>query len=155
MRRKVTNRNMVEPDLKYSSALISKFINQVMMAGKKSIAQKIVYGALEKAEAKLGKTPLEILDLAIENAGPKVELRSRRIGGANYQVPYETRPERRLALAIRWIIGAARGGKGKPMEIKLSEELMNAYANTGVAVKKKADMHRMADANKAFAHFAW
>jgi len=155
MRRKVTNRNIIEPDLKYASPLVAKFINQVMKKGKKTIAQKIVYGALANAEAKLSKTALEVLDIAIENAGPKVELRSRRIGGANYQVPYETRPERRLALAIRWIITAAQGGKGKPMEIKLSEELINAVNNTGIAVKKKADMHRMADANKAFAHFAW
>jgi len=155
MRRKVTNRNIVEPDLKYSSQLVAKFINQVMKKGKKTIAQKIVYGALASAETKLSKTGLEVLDMAIENAGPKVELRSRRIGGANYQVPYETRPERRLALAIRWIISAAQSGKGKPMQTKLAEELINAVNNTGVAVKKKTDMHRMADANKAFAHFAW
>ena len=153
MRRKVTNRNIVEPDLKYSSQLVAKFINQVMKKGKKTIAQKIVYGALASAETKLSKTGLEVLDMAIENAGPKVELRSRRIGGANYQVPYETRPERRLALAIRWIISAAQSGK--PMQTKLAEELINAVNNTGVAVKKKTDMHRMADANKAFAHFAW
>src|SRR3989344_2006562 len=116
MRRKVTNRNIVEPDLKYSSALVSKFINQVMQAGKKTVAQKIVYGALADAETILKKTALEVLDLAIENAGPKVELRSRRIGGANYQVPYEVTPERKLTLALRWIIGAARSGTGKPME---------------------------------------
>src|SRR3989344_3741924 len=155
MRRKVTNRNIVEPDLKYSSQLVAKFINQVMKKGKKTIAQKIVYGALASAETKLSKTGLEVLDMAIENAGPKVELKSRRIGGANYQVPYEITSDRKNTLAVRWIIGAARGGKGKPMETKLLEELVNAVNNTGVAVKKKLDMHRMADANKAFAHFAW
>ena len=110
---------------------------------------------MQKAEAQIKKPVLEVLDLAIENAGPKVELKSRRIGGANYQVPYEVTPDRHTALALRWMIGAARSGKGKPMQTKLLEELVNAANNTGVAVKKKTDMHRMADANKAFAHFAW
>ncbi len=155
MRRKVTNRKTVEADLRYQSVLVAKLINQVMYDGKKSVAERVVYSSLEKAEQKLGKTALEILDMAVDNAGPKVELRSRRIGGANYQVPYETRPESQLVLAIRWIIDAARTGKGKPMADKLSEELINAVNNTGVAVKKKQDTHRMADANKAFAHFAW
>ena len=155
MRRKVVNRKTVEPDVQYTSVLVARLLSQVMRSGKKTIAEKIVYGALKKAEEQLKKPALEVLDLAIENAGPKVELKSRRIGGANYQVPYEVTSERRVALALRWIIGAARSGKGKPMETKLLEELVNAVNNTGVAVKKKMDMHRMADANKAFAHFAW
>ena len=155
MRRKVTNRKTVEADETYSSVLVAKIINQVMREGKRTIAEKIVYGALKKAEAQMKKPALEVLDMAIEKAGPKVELKSRRIGGANYQVPYEITSDRKNTLAVRWIIGAARGGKGKPMETKLLEELVNAVNNTGVAVKKKLDMHRMADANKAFAHFAW
>lgn len=155
MRRKVTNRKTVEPDEQYGSVLVAKIISQVMRAGKKSVAEKIVYGALKGAEAQLKKPAMEVLELAIENAGPKLELKSRRIGGANYQVPYEVTPERKLALALRWMIGAARSGKGKPMQVKFQEELVNAVNNTGVAVKKKMDMHRMADANKAFAHFAW
>ena len=155
MRRKVTNRKVTEPDEKYGSILVSKCISQVMRNGKRSVAEHIVYGMLKKAEEQLKKPALEVLDLAMENAGPKVELKSRRIGGANYQVPYEVTIERKNALALRWIIGAARGGKGKPMEQKLLEEIINAKNNTGVAVKKKLDTHRMADANKAFAHFAW
>ncbi len=155
MRRKVTNRKFQTPDEKYSSVLVAKIISQVMRAGKKSISEKIVYGALQKAEDQLKKPAMEVLDMAIENAGPKVELKSRRIGGANYQVPYEVTQERKTALAVRWIIAAARGGKGKPMEQKLLEEILNAVNNTGNAVKKKLDTHRMADANKAFAHFAW
>ena len=155
MRRKTTNRKSVEPDERYGSVLVAKIISQVMRAGKKTIAERIVYGALKRAEDQLKKPAMEVLEVAIENAGPKLELKSRRIGGANYQVPYEVTPERRLTLALRWIIGAARSGKGKPMETKLMEELVNAVNNTGVAVKKKMDMHRMADANKAFAHFAW
>lgn len=155
MRRKVTNRKSVEPDAIHGSLLVAKMISQVMRNGKRSIAEHIVYGSLKKAEEQLKKPALEVLDMAIENAGPKVELKSRRIGGANYQVPYEVSAERKTALALRWIIGAARSGKGKPMEVKLQEELVNAVNNTGVAVKKKLDTHRMADANKAFAHFAW
>ena len=126
-----------------------------MHSGKKSVAEKIVYGALEQAEKQVKKPALEVLDAAMENAGPKVELRSRRIGGANYQVPYEITQERRMTLAVRWIINSARGVKGKPMQQKLTEEIINAVNNTGNAVKKKLDTHRMADANKAFAHFAW
>lgn len=126
-----------------------------MWEGKKSIAEKIVYGALERAEKELGKPALEVLDAALSNASPQLELKSRRIGGANYQVPHEVRGERKLALAVRWIIVASRSQKGRPMQIKLAQEIINAYNNTGVAIKKKTDTHRMAEANKAFAHFAW
>ncbi|MEK7616138.1 MAG: 30S ribosomal protein S7 [Patescibacteria group bacterium] len=155
MRRKVTKRKVAEPDATYSSVLVAQLINKMMYAGKKTVAERIVYGALKQAADQLKKPALEVLDAAMENAGPKVELRSRRIGGANYQVPYEVTPERRMTLAVRWIITSARGVKGKPMQQKLAEELINAVNNTGNAVKKKLDTHRMADANKAFAHFAW
>lgn len=155
MRRPVKKRAVIEPDLKYSNLLVAKIINKVMNAGKKSIANKIVYGALEKAEKTVGKPAMDVLQQAFDNAAPNMELKSRRIGGANYQVPIEVRPERRTALAIRWIIDAARSSKGKAMEDKLAEEIINAFNNTGGAVKKKADTHRMAEANKAFAHFAW
>ncbi|OGN09179.1 MAG: 30S ribosomal protein S7 [Candidatus Yanofskybacteria bacterium RIFCSPHIGHO2_02_FULL_41_11] len=155
MRRPVKKRAQVEPDLKYSSVLISKLINVIMQDGKKATASKLVYSALEIAEKKLNKPALEIFEQALQNASPNVELKSRRIGGANYQVPIEVRPERKVALAFRWIREAARSQKGKPMSDKLAEEIINAYNNTGGAVKKKNDTHRMADANKAFAHFAW
>ena len=141
--------------MKYSSILVAKLINKIMESGKKSIANKIVYNALEKAEKTLGKPAMDVLQQAFDNAAPSMELKSRRIGGANYQVPIEVRPERRTTLAIRWIINSARSAKGKPMQEKLAEEIINAFNNTGGAVKKKADTHRMADANKAFAHFAW
>lgn len=126
-----------------------------MQAGKKSVASRVVYDAFEIAEQKAGKSGLEVFEKAMENVSPQMELRSRRIGGANYQVPVEVRPERKVALALRWIIDSARSQKGKPMSEKLAEELINAANNTGNAVKKRNDVHRMAEANKAFAHFAW
>ena len=126
-----------------------------MQAGKKSVASRVVYDAFEIAEQKAGKPGLEVFEKAMENVSPQMELRSRRIGGANYQVPVEVRPERKVALALRWIIESARSQKGKPMSEKLAEELFNAANNTGNAVKKRNDVHRMAEANKAFAHFAW
>lgn len=155
MRRPVKKRIQIEPDLIHQSLLVSKIINRIMTDGKKSMATHIVYTALEIAEKKAKKPALEVLETAINNASPNMELKSRRIGGANYQVPIEVRPERRVALAIRWLVEAARNAKGKPMEEKFAEEILNAFNNTGNAVKKKLDMHRMADANKAFAHFAW
>lgn len=155
MRRAIKRRKPVEPDRKYSSTLVASFINKIMQNGKKNIAEKIVYGALETLEKKFSKPAMEILNTVIDNAGPQLELKSRRIGGANYQVPYEVKGDRKTTLALRWIIEASRKSKGKPMEEKLAEELTNAYNNTGTAVKKKQDTHKMADANKAFAHFAW
>jgi small subunit ribosomal protein S7 len=155
MRRAIKRRQPVEPDRKYSSTMVASFINKIMQAGKKTIAERIVYGALEKLEKKIGKPAMECMETVIDNAGPQLELKSRRIGGANYQVPYEVKGDRKITLAFRWIIDAARRGKGKPMEDKLAEEMINAYNNTGTAVKKKQDTHKMADANKAFAHFAW
>jgi len=155
MRRPVHKRAIVQPDQKYSSVLVSKLINYVMREGKRSKAAGIVYTALEKAAQATGKTAVEVLDTAIANAGPTMELKSRRVGGANYQVPIEVRPERRVQLALRWMIDSARGGKGKAMDAKLAEEFIGAFKNEGNAVKKKADMHRMADANRAFAHLSW
>ena len=155
MRRGQTPKREIEPDIKYQSVLIAKFINYVMRNGSKAVARKIVYEALSNAEKKIGKIGVEILDQVVRNAGPELELRSRRIGGANYQIPYPVKPERRITLALRWIIEGAKSKKGKPMNEKLTQELIDAFNNTGVAVKKKIDTHRMADANKAFAHFAW
>lgn len=140
----------------YNSQKLGKFINTIMWSGKKETARKIVYGAFDVVKEKTGNpNPLEIFDTAIKNAGPLVEVRSRRIGGANYQVPREVRPERRTALAMRWIIEAARSKKGEAMHKKLAEELILASNNEGAAIKKRDDTHKMAEANKAFAHFAW
>ena len=156
MRRKVKNRNMVEPDLRYQSEKLSKFINYCMQAGRKDAARKVVYGSLDIIKEKLKtETPLEVFENALRNAGPTMEVRSRRVGGANYQVPREVRPERRQALAFRWILDAAEAKKGKPMAEKLAEELIAANNNEGEAIKKKDNTHKMAEANKAFAHFAW
>ena len=156
MRRKIKNKNIVTPDIVYNSPKLAKFINCVMLSGKKETARKSVYKAFEIIKEQTGNpNPLEIFDTAIKNAGPLVEVRSRRIGGANYQVPREVRPERRTALAMRWIISAARGKKGAPIHEKLAEELILASKNEGAACKKRDDTHKMAEANKAFAHFAW
>lgn len=155
MRRKVTNRNIAKPDIVFNSPVLGKFINGVMWSGKKETARKIVYGALDIVKEKTNLDPIEVFVLAIENASPVMEVRSRRIGGANYQVPREVRPERRQNLAFRWIIAAARGGKGRPMHEKLADELIAASKKEGAAVKKREDTHKMAEANKAFAHFAW
>ena len=156
MRRKVKNRNIVGPDFMYNSEKLEKFINYIMWSGKKETSRKIVYQAFEVIKEKTGNpNPLEIFDLAMKNAGPLTEVRSKRIGGANYQVPREVSASRRLALSMRWIRDAARKGKGRPMHLKLADELILASKNEGAAIKKKEDTHKMADANKAFAHFAW
>lgn len=155
MRRKIKSKIAIEPDYRYGSIVVSKFINHIMDSGKKNAARKIVYDALELAGKSAKKEPMDVLDLAINNVSPNLEVRSRRVGGANYQVPREVRPERRLTLAFRWLIQAAKSKKGKPMSEKLAEELALASKNEGVAVKKKDDTHRMAEANRAFAHFAW
>lgn len=156
MRRKKAEQIEIIPDPKYESVLVSKFINNLMQKGKKSVAQRIFYSALETAAKNLKKeNALEVLEQAIKNTSPLLEVKSKRVGGANYQVPYEVRGNRREALAIRWIIRAARKKKGKPMAEKLAKELMDAFNNTGEAVKKKDETHRIAEANRAFAHFAW
>ena len=156
MRRKVNNRNIVKPDIKFNSEKVEKFINRVMLSGKKQTAREIVYGAFEiiKEKAKVAN-PIEIFDTAMKNTGPVMEVRSRRVGGANYQVPREVRPERRQALSMKWIIDAARTKKGQAMHLKLADELIAAAKGEGEAVKKRENVHKMAEANKAFAHFAW
>jgi len=156
MRRPVRNRNIVKPDPKYASLKVAKFINHLMERGKKVTATKIVYDAFEiiKEKEKV-ENPVEIFDTAMQNAAPTVEVRSRRVGGANYQVPREVRPERRLYLAMTWIKAAARSKKGNPMSERLADEIILASKNEGEAVKKKENVHKMAEANKAFAHFAW
>ena len=142
--------------MKYNSVRVEKFINSVMWDGKKSTARKVVYDALDIVKEKTKvESPLETFETAIRNVGPAMEIRSRRVGGANYQVPREVRPERKQALAFRWILIAAHGKKGKPMHEKLAEEIILASNNEGSAIKKKEDTLRMAEANKAFAHFAW
>jgi len=155
MRKGPVKKRTIEPDTKYQSTLIAKFVNYLMYGGKKITSRKIVYDALAIAEKKTGKTGIEVMDQVISNVGPQMELRSRRIGGANYQIPYPVSVDRRIALAFRWIIDVSRSKKGKQMSEKLAQELVDAFNNTGSAVKKKLDTHRMADANKAFAHFAW
>jgi len=143
------------PDPIYNSVNVAKFINRIMQRGKKSVARKIVYDALNIIKEKTKKDPLEVFDKALENAAPLLEVKPKRVGGATYQVPMEVKGDRKLALAIRWIIGASRGKKGKPMCEKLAEELILTLNNEGTAIKKKEEMHRMAEANRAFAHFAW
>lgn len=151
---KKIKRRELPPDPKYGSALVTKLINYVMRKGKKSLARRIVYEAFEIVKERLKKDPLEVFEEAIKNVGPLLEVRPKRIGGATYQVPMEVKEHRRIALALRWIVEAARSKKGKPMEEKLAQELIDAYHNTGTAVKKKETMHKMAEANKAFAHYA-
>ncbi|MCX6717017.1 MAG: 30S ribosomal protein S7 [Candidatus Taylorbacteria bacterium] len=156
MRRPIKNRNIAGPDLVYKNDKIGKLINYVMLSGKKNTARTVVYAAVDQIKeiAKV-ENPVEILETALKNVCPLMEVRSRRVGGANYQVPREVRPERQLALGMKWIIEAARGKKGKPMHMKLAEEIIGASKNEGEAVKKRENTHKMAEANKAFAHFAW
>ena len=142
-------------DSVYNDTTVEKFINQVMRRGKKTTARKIVYGAFDLIKEQSKKEPLEVFQKAIENTSPFLRVRSRRVGGATYQVPMEVKPEKRMSLAMKWILAAARSKKGKPMRMKLAEELLAAYKNEGTAVKRKEETHRMAEANRAFAHFAW
>ena len=156
MRRPVKKKIRIAKDNRYQSERLEKFINNVMLDGKKETARKVVYGALDEVKKQItDKEPLEVFEEAIRNVGPSVEVRSRRVGGANYQVPREVRPERRQALAMRWIIAAARARSGGPASKFFAEEIIAAANNEGVAIKKKEDTHKMAEANRAFAHFAW
>ncbi len=145
-------KRVLEPDPKFGSVLVTKIINFVMRNGKKALARKIVYKALDIASQQLKKNPLEIIEVALKNTAPLLEVKARRIGGATYQVPQEVRGERKITLALRWIIEAAKKSKGKSMDKKLAAEFINAFNNTGSAVKKRQDMHKMAEANRAFAH---
>ena len=154
-RRHSAERREVNPDPKFQDLVITKFMNAIMEQGKKSVAERIVYGALDKVEAKAKNNPVQMFHQALENVMPAVEVRSRRVGGATYQVPVEVRPERRQALAIRWIITAARARNESTMVDKLSGELLDASGNRGNAVKKREDTHKMAEANRAFSHYRW
>ncbi|HEY4481311.1 MAG TPA: 30S ribosomal protein S7 [Candidatus Brocadiaceae bacterium] len=146
----------LQPDIKYKSKLVSKFINSLMRKGKKSVAERVFYGAMEVIEKKITDVaPLEMFETAVNNVKPLVEVRSKRVGGATYQVPVEVPKQRQLSLAFRWIIGAAKGKKGRPMFQRLADELVDAYKKQGIAITQRENTHKMAEANKAFAHFAW
>ncbi len=146
----------LQPDIKYRSKLVSKFINSLMRKGKKSVAEGVFYRAMEVIEKKITDvTPLEMFETAVNNVKPLVEVRSKRVGGATYQVPVEVPKQRQQSLAIRWIIGAAQGKKGRPMFQRLADELVDAYKKQGIAITQRENTHKMAEANKAFAHFAW
>ena len=164
MRRKKKENREIYPDPIYNSIVLSKFVNHLMISGEKAVARRVIWGALEELKkslpAQAGKTPgsenpVAVLEAALKNVAPVVEVRPRRVGGATYQVPREVSQERRHSLAMRWLVAAARSKKGKPMSKKLAEEILLAIKNEGVAIKKKLDTHRQAEANRAFAHFAW
>jgi len=153
-RREVPKRDIL-PDPKFGSVELAKFMNVVMLSGKKAVAERIIYGALDQIQTKTGKEPIEVFNLAINNIKPVVEVKSRRVGGANYQVPVEVRPVRRLALAMRWLREAAKKRGEKAMDLRLAGELLDAAEGRGAAMKKRDDTHKMAEANKAFSHFRW
>jgi len=155
MRRRRQPKKEILPDPKFNNPIVAKFINYIMGDGKKSVARDVVYDAFDIVSKKTKKEPLDIFDEAIKNTSPMLEVKSKRIGGANYQVPRQVKGDRRLTLSLRWIILAARSRKGQRMAEKLADEIMQAAQNTGTAVKKKDDTHRMAQANRAFAHFGW
>ncbi|EJF79452.1 30S ribosomal protein S7 [Bartonella sp. DB5-6] len=154
-RRHRAEKREINPDPKFGDLVVTKFMNAIMFDGKKSVAERIVYGALEAVEKKIKADPVVLFHQALENVAPHVEVRSRRVGGATYQVPIDVRPDRRQALAIRWLISAARGRNETTMIDRLSGELMDAANNRGSAVKKREDVHRMAEANRAFSHYRW
>ena len=155
MRRRAAPKRDILPDPKYKDRVLAKFVNILMFNGKKSVAEKIVYGALDNLNSKGCKKPVETFKQALDNIGPKVEIKSRRVGGSTYQVPVEVRADRKIALAMRWIIDASRRRGEKGMKLRLAGEVLDASQNRGYAFKKKEDTHRMAEANKAFAHFRW
>ena len=154
-RRRVVAQRVILPDPKYKDESVAKFINTLMLNGKKSIAERVMYGALDQVARRTKKDPVGVFEEALENVRPQVEVRSRRVGGATYQVPVEVRPVRRSALAMRWLVDAARKRSEKSMDIRLANELIEASESRGTAAKKREDTHRMAEANKAFAHYRW
>ena len=154
-RRHAAEKREVLPDAKFGDIVLTKFMNNLMIDGKKAVAERIVYNAFDRVEAKIKQSPVEVFHESLENIKPSVEVRSRRVGGATYQVPVDVRPERREALAIRWLIAAAKKRNENTMEERLAGELMDAVNNRGTAVKKREDTHKMADANKAFSHYRW
>lgn len=155
MRRRRAEVRKIAPDPVYGDVLVAKLINKIMWDGKKTVAQKIVYEAFDYIREKTGKDPLEVFQKAVDNVRPVLEVRPRRVGGATYQVPIEVQEPRKTSLALRWIVSAARAKKGRPMYLKLAEELIASYQGTGAAIKKKEDVHKMAEANRAFAHLRW
>jgi small subunit ribosomal protein S7 len=154
-RRHAAEKREVLPDAKFGDRVVTKFMNNLMIDGKKSVAESIVYNAFDRVESKLKRSPVEVFQEALDNVKPSVEVRSRRVGGATYQVPVEVRPERREALAIRWLITASRSRNENTMEERLAGELVDAVNSRGTAVKKREDVHKMAEANKAFSHYRW
>lgn len=155
MRRRRASKRTIEPDPRFGNLLVSKMINIVMERGKKSLAERLVYGAFDVIKERTSKDPLEVFKQAVDNVRPLLETKSRRVGGATYQVPVSVRPDRSSSLALRWIRLYARGRKGKPMHIKLAEEILDGYNKTGSAIKKREDTHKMAESNRAFAHYRW
>ncbi len=155
MRRRRAEKREITPDPKYKNVWVSKFINIVMTRGKKAVAEKVVYKCFDILAEKTGKPALEVFQKAMDNARPQLEVKPRRIGGATYQVPIDVKPERGISIAMRWIRNFARVKKGKPMQVKLADEMLDAYKGEGSAVKKRDDTHKMAEANKAFAHYRW
>jgi len=155
MRRRRAQKRKNDPDPRYGDLMVAKMINIIMEKGKKSLAERIIYGAFEEIKQKVGKEPLEVFKEALDNTRPLLETKSRRVGGATYQVPINVREDRGYVLAMRWIRDYARGRKGKPMHLKLANELVDAYNKTGSSIKKREDVHKMAESNRAFAHFKW
>jgi len=154
-RRAKVERRVVEPDPKYGSVLVSSFANKLMERGKKGLAERIIYDAFEMVEARTGRDPLEVFQQAIQNSTPVIEVKPRRVGGATYQVPIQIEGNRRLSLAMRWLLSSARARSGRSMAEKLANEITDAYNNTGATIKRREDTHRMAEANKAFSHYKW
>ncbi len=154
-RRYRPSKREIDPDAKYNSVVVAKFINKLMKGGKKSLAARILYNSFDIIEERMKKSPLDVFEQAIENAGPVLEVKPRRVGGATYQIPMEVPPDRRFSLAVRWLLQSARSRSGKSMAEKLANELMDAAQGTGASIKKRDDTHRMAEANRAFAHYRW
>ena len=154
-RRHSAEKREINPDAKYGNLIVSKFMNSVMYEGKKSVAETIVYGAFDIIEGKTRQNPVSVFEQALDNVMPSIEVRSRRVGGATYQVPVEVKSDRRMSLAMRWLLISARGRSGKPMHERLAGELMDAFNNTGSTIKRKEDVQRMAEANRAFSHYRW
>jgi len=154
-RRYRPSKREIEPDIKYNNQMVAKFINKLMKGGKKSLAARILYNSFDIIEERMKKSPLDVFEQAINNAAPVLEVKPRRVGGATYQIPMEVPPDRRISLAVRWLLQSARNRPGKTMAEKLANELMDAAQGTGATIKKKDDTHRMAEANKAFAHYRW
>jgi small subunit ribosomal protein S7 len=152
-RRRSIAKRQPQPDPRYNSVVVQQFINKVMLRGKKSVAERIVYSAMDVAAGRLKKEPLEVFEQALRNASPSIEVKPKRVGGATYQVPVEVKSDRRISLAMRWILNSARNRTGKPMHERLATELMDAYNNTGSTIKRREDVHKMAESNRAFAHY--